>query len=158
MAFGNHALIPAFTQIEDFEWDVVGLPRQKRRANLAAGAGYVIAANSPHPQAAWTFLKFLVSPKGQAIFAEAGVAVPARRSVAQSDIFMRQNLAYNAQAFLDETEIGEPNFAFPGAHEITTLMNEALIPVWRGEQDASSAIQSILPEIERIVADSREGL
>lgn len=153
MAFGNHALVPAFAEIKDFEWDVVGLPQQKRRANLAAGAGYVIAAKTAHPDAAWTFLKFLAGPKGQAIFAESGVAVPARRSVAQSEVFMEQQPAHNAQVFLDEVEIGEPDPAFPGANDIIGMLNnEVLPPVWQGEQDAASALQAALPEIERIMA------
>jgi multiple sugar transport system substrate-binding protein len=158
MVFGNHALIPAFADITDFEWDVAPLPRQKRQANVAAGAGYVIAANTPHPDAAWTFLKFLASPKGQAIFTESGVVVPARRSVAQSDIFMNQTPRHNAQAFLDGTEIGEPTYAFPGADEITGLINQALTPVWRGEQDAAGALNAILPEIKAILAKNRGNL
>lgn len=153
MAFGNHALVPAFSEIEDFEWDVAGLPQQQRRANLAAGAGYVIAANTAHPEEAWEFLKFLSGPKGQAIFAEAGLAVPARRSVAQSEIFMPQRPIYNAQIFLDEVEIGEPDPAFAGANEIIEMINEEVLPpVWRGEQDAASALQAALPEVERILA------
>jgi multiple sugar transport system substrate-binding protein len=76
MAFGNHALIPTFAQAKDLEWDVVGLPQHQRRANLAAGAGYVISAKTDQPEAAWTFLKFLSGVKAQAIFAESGVAVP----------------------------------------------------------------------------------
>jgi multiple sugar transport system substrate-binding protein len=153
MAFGNHALVPAFAEIDNFEWDVVGLPQQQRRANLTAGAGYVISAKTTHPEAAWTFLKFLVSPKGQAVFAESGVIIPARRSVARSNIFMNQRAGHNMQIFLDEAEIGEPNFSFPRANDIMGLMNEALVPVWRGEQDAASAIESVVPQIEAIVAE-----
>jgi multiple sugar transport system substrate-binding protein len=153
MAFGNHALIPAFAGIESFEWDVVELPHQKRKANLAAGAGYVISAKTQHPEAAWAFLKFLAGPKGQAIFTESGVAVPARRSVAESEIFMNQKPAHNAQAFLNGVEIGEPDPAFPGANDIINLIDqEVLPPVWRGEQDAARAFQMALPDIERILA------
>jgi multiple sugar transport system substrate-binding protein len=153
MAFGNHALVPAFSEIKDFEWDVVGLPQQERRANLAAGAGYVIAANTAHPEESWEFLKFLSGPKGQAIFAEAGLAVPSRRSVAQSPIFMQQKPAFNAQVFLDEVEIGEPDPAFAGANEIIDMMNEKVLPpVWRGEQKAAPALQAALPEVEHILA------
>ena len=158
MAFGNHALVPTFAQIEDFEWDVVELPRQKRRANLAAGAGYVISAKTPHPEAAWTFLEFLASPKVQAIYAESGLVLPARRSVARSGVFLNQRPQHNARVFLDEAEIGEPNFAFPGSNQVMSLMNEALVPVWRGQQDAGGAIKPILPQIEQIVAESRESL
>jgi multiple sugar transport system substrate-binding protein len=156
MAFGNHALIPAFADIEDFEWDVVELPQRKREANLAAGAGYVISSTTQHPEAAWTFLKFLAGPKGQAIFTESGVVIPARRSVAEADLFMKQSPAHNAQAFLNGVEIGEPNPAFPGANEIITMMNEEVLPpVWRGEQDAASAIQAALPDIEHMLAASQ---
>lgn len=156
MAFGNHALVPAFADIEAFEWDVVELPQRKRAANLAAGAGYVISAKTQHPEAAWTFLKFLAGPKGQAIFTEAGVAIPARRSVAESQIFINQKPAHNAQAFLRGVEIGEPDPAFLGANEIITMMNdEVLPPVWRGEQDAASALQAALPKIEAILAANR---
>jgi multiple sugar transport system substrate-binding protein len=156
MAFGNHALIPAFADIENFEWDVVELPRQKRQANLAAGAGYVISAKTTQPEAAWTFLKFLAGSKGQAIFTESGVAVPARRSVAESEIFIEQKPVHDAQAFLNGVEIGEPDPAFPGANEIINLINEEVLPpVWRGEQDAASAFEAALPEIERILADNQ---
>jgi multiple sugar transport system substrate-binding protein len=156
MAFGNHALIPAFAQAEGLEWDVVGLPQKERRANLAAGAGYVIAANTDEPDAAWTFLKFLSGPKGQAIFAESGVAVPARRSVAQSDVFMEQRPAHNARVFLEETEIGEANPNFPGADESMSLLNETLVPVWRGQQDAVGVLKGIVPQIEAIIANNRQ--
>lgn len=152
MAFGNHALVPAFAQVDDLEWDVVGLPQKVRRANVTAGAGYVIAANTGQPEAAWIFLKYLTSFKAQAIFAEAGVAVPALRSVAQSDVFMQQRPPHNAQVFLDEAEIGEPTPAFPGSNDIIELINNALTPVWQGRQDASSAINQILPQIKDIIA------
>lgn len=152
MAFGNHALVPAFSQIDTFDWDVVGLPQGKRRGNLATGAGYVISARTEHPEEAWTFLKFLASPKGQAIFTESSLAVPARRSVAESEIFMKPGARYKVKVFLDEVEIGEANPAFPGANDIIDLMNnQVLPPVWRGEQKAADALQAALPEIEQIL-------
>ncbi|MCB0164238.1 MAG: extracellular solute-binding protein, partial [Anaerolineae bacterium] len=156
MAFGNHALVPAFSEIDAFEWDVVGLPRQKEAANLAAGAGYFIAANTTHPTEAWTFLKFLAGPKGQAIFTEAGVAVPARKSVAESEIFMKPRASYDIHTFLEEVEIGQTDPAFPGANDINDMMNEeVLVPVWRGEQSATDALQAALPEIERIIDENQ---
>jgi multiple sugar transport system substrate-binding protein len=152
MAFGNHALVPAFAQVDDLEWDVVGLPQRVRRANVSAGAGYVIAANTAHPDAAWTFLKFLSSFKVQAIFAEAGVAVPALRSVAQSEVFMNQRPEHNAQVFLAEAEIGEPTPAFPGSSDIIELLNNALTPVWQGQDDAAGAITRVVPQVKEIIA------
>ncbi len=155
MAFGNHALIPAFAEVKDLEWDVIGLPQHEQRANVAAGAGYVIAAKTTQPEAAWTFLKFLSSFKGQAIFAEAGVAVPARRTVAQSEVFMQQPPPHNAQVFLDEVEIGQSTPAFPGSNNIIEQVNTALVPVWQGQKDAASALKEVLPQVEDIIAQAQ---
>lgn len=152
MAFGNHALVPAFAEVKDLEWDVVGLPQSARRANVAAGAGYSIATSTDNPEAAWTFLKFLSSFKVQAIFAEAGVAVPALRSVAQSEVFMEQQPRHKAQVFLDEAEIGEPTPAFPGSNDIIELVNGALTPVWQGQEDAATALSKVLPQVKDILA------
>ncbi len=81
MAMTNAARIPTFQQAP-FEWGVAPLPagRTGIRANTMGGAGYVISANTKHPEEAWTFLKFLAGEEGQAIFAKTGVAVPAYRS------------------------------------------------------------------------------
>jgi len=75
--------------------------------------------------------KFLGGPKRQAIFAESGISVPSRRSVAQSEIFMGQGSAHLAQVFFNAVEAGEPNPAFSGANEIIGLVNNRVLPpVW----------------------------
>jgi multiple sugar transport system substrate-binding protein len=78
MVMTNAARIPTFMGAA-FEWDVAPLPAGPvgMRANTLGGAGYVMSATSQHPEAAWTFLKFLAGTEGQSIFASTGVAVPA---------------------------------------------------------------------------------
>jgi len=148
MAFGNHALVPAFASIPGLKWDIVGLPRQQSQLNVAGGSGYVIPARSKNKEAAWTFLKWLESPKGQAIFAETGVIVPARRSVGHADIFLKAEPIVNASAFLEETELGRPNPMYPGVQEVSALFDEALVPVWRGEASAKQAISGLVPIVD----------
>jgi multiple sugar transport system substrate-binding protein len=131
-------------------------PKNERRANVAAGAGYVIAAKTKQPEPAWTFLKFLSGFKGQAIFAESGVAVPARRAVAQSEVFMQQRPVHNAQVFLDEVEIGRPTAAFPGSNNIIEQVNTALVPVWQGQKDAAAALKEVLPQVEECIIDQAQ--
>jgi hypothetical protein len=66
---------------------------------------------------------------------------------------MEQSPPHKVRAFLDGVEVGEPDPAFVGASDIIDMMNnQVLPPVWRGEQDAASAIQAALPEIESILA------
>ncbi len=157
LAFGNHALVPAFASIPGLKWDVVGLPQAQKRLNVAGGSGYVIPARSKNKEAAWVFLKWLESPKGQAIFTETGVVVPARRSVGHADIFLKAKPAHNASAFLEETELGRPNPMYPGIQEISALFDENLLPVWKGQVSAREAISKLVPVINAAL-DKLQGL
>jgi multiple sugar transport system substrate-binding protein len=152
MAFGNHALLPGFAATSGLKLDVVGLPKSKQQVNVAGGSGYVIASGSKHKESAWVFLKWLESAKGQAIFCETGVAVPARRSVAEADIFLKQQPTHNANVFLDETERGRPNPIFPQSQTAENQINEALVPVWNGEESADQAIRKIVPQINKLLS------
>jgi multiple sugar transport system substrate-binding protein len=147
MCFGNHALIPAFAAKSSLKWDVVGIPAGKTRLNAAGGSGYVIPANSKNKEAAWTFLKWLESSKGQAIFTETGVIVPARRSVGHADIFLKQDPPHNASVFLEETERGRPNPMFKGIQGIQSALNESLVPLWQGKVSAETAVRDLVPRV-----------
>lgn len=151
MAFGNHALVPGFANTPGLRWDIVCLPQGKHRVNIADGGGYVITAGSRNKEAAWTFLKWLESPKGQAIFTESGIAVPARRSVGQANVFLKQQPPHNAAVFLEETERGRPNPIFRRGQEAESLFDEAFRPVWKGERSASEAVAEVVPEVNRLL-------
>jgi ABC-type glycerol-3-phosphate transport system substrate-binding protein len=130
---------------------VAPLPRGQRRANLAGGAGYVLSAWSLQKEAAWTFFKFLQGPEGQGLFTEAGVAVPARRSVREENVFFRRS-PYSVQVFFDETEYGVDNYYFPRAVEMNTFLDEALAPVFQGKESAASAVQRAKPRLQQLIS------
>jgi multiple sugar transport system substrate-binding protein len=171
LAFGNHALVPLFAAQAGLHWGVVGLPAQVTAANYAGGAGYVISSHSRQPQAAWTFLTWLLSPKGEALFTESGLIVPSRRSVGNSNVFLHQGLttAVRAEAqagsnvvptgpieagttFLSETEHGKPFVAFPGSDTITALIESALQPVWASGADPGPILQALTPQVDAALA------
>jgi multiple sugar transport system substrate-binding protein len=151
MMFGNHTLVPWFANEPELSWDVAPLPRNKVRINVAGGAGFVMSSRSQHQQAAWELIRFLTGPKAQALLAESGVITPARRSVREDNIFLRQE-PYRAEVFLAETEIGRPVPNFPGVTEMEHVIDEGLAALWRGECDAAQALADIQPKVERIVA------
>jgi multiple sugar transport system substrate-binding protein len=150
MAFGNHNMVPVLANEPNLSWDVVGLPMRRERANLAGGAGYTISATSNHKDAAWALVRFLEGERGQALFAESGAITPARRSVREDNIFLRQQ-PYNARVFAEETEYGRPNLNIPQTSEPDRLTEAALTPVWQGERSAAQAIEELLPELRRLV-------
>jgi multiple sugar transport system substrate-binding protein len=150
MAFGNHNKVPALANEPDLQWDVVGLPMRRERANLAGGAGYTISTTSQHKDAAWALVRFLEGERGQALFAESGAITPARRSVREDNIFLRQQ-PYNARVFAEESEFGRPNLNIPQTSEPDRLVEAALAPVWRGERSAAQAVEQLLPDLRRLV-------
>ena len=151
MAFGNHALLPGFAATPNLRFDVVGLPQNARRVNVAGGASYVITSQSQNKESAWTFLQWLEGPKGQAIFTETGVGVPSRRSVGMADVFLNQQPPHDASVFLDETELGRPNPSFEGVQETTRLFDEAFVPVWNGARSAREAVEEVIPLVDAVL-------
>ena len=154
MVFGNHALVPWFTEAAGLSWDVAPLPGAAVRANVAGGAGFVVSRRAANKDAAWELVKFLTGPKAQAILAESGVITPARRSVREDSIFLRQQ-RYQAQVFLAETELGRPVPNFPGATEVGRLMDAGLAPVWRGERPAADVLRDLAPQVQRVIDEHR---
>lgn len=152
MAFGNHALLPAFAATPSLRFDVVGLPQHKRRVNVASGGSYVITGESQNKEAAWTFLQWLEGPKGQAIFTETGIGVPSRRSVGQADVFLKQQPPHDAAIFLEETELGRPNPSFQAIQETTRLFDEAFTPVWKGQKSAREAVEEVVPLVDAVLS------
>jgi multiple sugar transport system substrate-binding protein len=150
MLFGNHALVPWFANTANLTWDVAPLPRAKARVNVAGGAGYTISRRSEHKDAAWQLVRFLSGQKAQAILAESGIITPARRSVREDNIFLRQQ-PYAAAVFLAETEAGRPVPNFPGVTEMERVIDAGLEPVWRGERPAAEVLRELAPKVEKVI-------
>ncbi len=98
-------VVPAFSNIDKFDWDFVPLPRGSVRANCVFTVAWGIARDSRHPSEAWELVKHLCGPKGQAQNAGFGLAIPALRSVANSPAFVDPAIKpANDQAYLDAAE------------------------------------------------------
>ena len=150
MLFGNHALVPWFANTAELEWQVAPLPRGVARANVAGGAGFVLSRRSPQPEAAWQLVRFLTGAKAQALLAESGVITPARRSVREESVFLRQQ-PYRAELFRAESLVGRPIPNFPGVTDFYRLMNEGLRAVWRGERHPAEALADLAPAVQRVI-------
>ena len=155
MAFGNHSDIAVFGKTQGLHWDVVPLPMGKKRVNVLGGAGFVMNKTSTHKLQAWTFLKWLTGPVGEALLADTGVLVPARKSVREDNIFLRQQ-AYNTQVFLQETELGHKYPEFALSDSIDTLIDTELKPVWAGKATAAEVFAKLPEKVEPIFAKARK--
>jgi multiple sugar transport system permease protein len=69
-----------------FEWDITLAPAYKdgTRAFPTGGSGYCILASTKHPKEAWNLTRWMAGPPGMLAMAEAGLAQPAIRKLAQA--------------------------------------------------------------------------
>ncbi|MCO7224044.1 extracellular solute-binding protein [Pleionea sp. CnH1-48] len=150
MVFGNHALVPFLSRQKHLDWDVVCLPSKKLRVNKIGGAGYVISHKSKQKDAAWRFIKWLVSIQGQAIFTESGAIVPSRISVSESPVFQTLRSPRHARVFIEETRHGKPELAYPEKSKIRRVINQKINQVILGELSLENAINEAKEEINVI--------
>lgn len=160
MVMTNAARIPTFEQAS-FKWNVAPLPMGPTgiRANSLGGAGYVMSSSSKHKDAAWTFLKFVSGPEGQAIFAKSGLAVPAYISPETGEAFASAGPeGVDRSVFISETKNGVLNPQFPGWNEIeATIVTPGLDLVWNGEQSAQDALTAMAPKVDAKLAEMAAG-
>ena len=98
-------MTPRYRKIDDFAWDVVPLPHKAgvEPVSAIATVAWAISSETQHPEASWELLKFLCGRKGQEMTAELGLAMPAMKSVAESETFLDPGKApAHAELFLEQ--------------------------------------------------------
>jgi multiple sugar transport system substrate-binding protein len=93
---------PTYREITAFEWDVAPLPQGKTRADILHSDAYCMSAKTADKDAAWKFIEFANSFRGQAILARSGRTVPSLIRVAESEAFLEPGISpNNSRVFLD---------------------------------------------------------
>jgi multiple sugar transport system substrate-binding protein len=69
---------------------IAPLPRGRERATIFFGGSPVIYRHTKHPEAAWRLIRFFTTKAWQRRVAEDGRSLPARRSVAHSDVCLKR--------------------------------------------------------------------
>jgi hypothetical protein len=86
-----------------------------------------------------------------------GTVFPSLRAAATSPELMnppapspRVNRKVFVNALEQDIQLGESRHR--AYNDVTALVNKALAPVWRGEQDARSAMQAIVGQVNALLA------
>jgi multiple sugar transport system substrate-binding protein len=97
---------PTFRTITEFDWDVAPLPSYGRPSSILHSDAYCISRGSQDRDAAWRFVEFAMSPKGQEIIATTGRTVPSNIAVSRSAAFLdATKRPRNATVFLDAISV-----------------------------------------------------
>jgi multiple sugar transport system substrate-binding protein len=135
MGVSGHWSVPEYSQVA-FKWDIAPLPKGPAgRATGVNSAGFVIAKDSPNPDAAWEFVKFAFGDAGQAELAKIGLAIPVRESVAASPAYLDQATKIDHSVYVKALEYAHQKPVFKGYEEWSSAVGDALHMVW-GEEIA----------------------
>ncbi|MDQ3699353.1 MAG: sugar ABC transporter substrate-binding protein [Chloroflexota bacterium] len=143
-----------------FKWGMVILPKGssgKVGTQLTIN-GMAMSALSKHPDAAWTFLKYIMEPEVQVPAVLSGASRPGlRKSVLRHPKLMSEMKSH--AVWVDLMESAAPwhqpaNFRWS---ELNEQINKAFAPAWKGEQTAEQALSQNLPAFDAILQKPREG-
>ncbi|MFT5422366.1 MAG: multiple sugar transport system permease protein [Phycisphaerales bacterium] len=117
--------VPTLREVE-FDWDVIPLPTKAGvdPVNAIATVSWSMSTKSEHKPETWELMKFLCGKRGQELTAELGIAIPALRSVAESDVFLAPGQKPdNTRLFLDEIETSRL-LQWPSGQEFKKFVDE----------------------------------
>ncbi|MBC7121692.1 MAG: sugar ABC transporter substrate-binding protein [Pseudothermotoga sp.] len=152
MVLTNAAQINMFLTNKSLRFGVAPLPYKVTRSNTLGGAGFVMYSKSKNKDAAWKFMEFLCGPKGQAIFAKSGDAVPAMRTPETVKAFI-SNLPGEQERliFFTETSFGVKFPQIPGWWEIFEYVTRELDYVWTGQKSAVEVLEYVTEEVNKMI-------
>lgn len=145
--------VPLYRKSLDFRWDIVPFPKGPAGSVVDADAsGWVISRKSKVPEKAWKLISFLASRQASEAFTGPGLIIPARKDVARSEVFLAPKQSpQHAQYFIDALETGKPMPAVPYWNAILDEVNQALEPVWEGNQTAKEALKNLAPKVNALL-------
>jgi multiple sugar transport system substrate-binding protein len=147
--------VPSYSEAP-FKWDVAPMPAGPAgQATSVNSAGFVVGKDSKNPDAAFAFIKFVLSAAGQTRLAEMGFACPVLRSVAESDAFLKQSTSINHQMFIDSLAFAHMKPVFKGYDEWSSTIGDGLTPMWNGEAELNPTLDQIVTQADTVLANNK---
>jgi multiple sugar transport system substrate-binding protein len=146
-----------FKDIDRFEWDVVTLPRKEKAATCLFTVAYGISTQCRQKQAAWQLVKFLTGRDSQKAVANAGMAIPSMKDVAESKAFTSPKafpkwLKIDHGANLRDIPVAKTPPRLVSWPEIRTRVSDRLQKVFNNRETAREALIALQRPMETIIA------
>ncbi len=151
----GHWAVPGYSEVK-FKWDIAPMPKGPSGAATSVNsAGFVIGKASKNPDAAFEFLKYVVSEPAQKRLAQLGFACPVLKSVAESDAFLKQDTGINEQIFLDSLAFSHMKPVFKGYDEWSSAIGDGMASIWTGEAELQPTLDEVIPAADEVLAKNK---
>ncbi len=151
----GHWAVPGYAEV-NFKWDVAPMPKGPAgQATSVNSAGFVIGKASKNPDAAFEFLKYVLSEPAQTRLAELGFACPVLESVAQSDAFLKQSTAIDQKVFIDSLAFAHMKPVFKGYDEWSSAIGDGMATIWTGETELVPTLNESVAAADEVLAANK---
>ena len=152
----GHWAVPGYNTVA-FKWDVAPMPKGPAgQATSVNSAGFVVAEGSKHPDEAFEFIKFVLSPGGQTRLTELGFAIPVLQSVAESPVFLQQaGYSIDQKVFLDSLAFAHMKPVFKGYDEWASAVGDGMLPIWTGEAELNPTLDEVVQAADEVLAKNK---
>jgi multiple sugar transport system substrate-binding protein len=151
----GHWAVPGYVQA-GLNFDVAPMPKGPAgQVTSVNSAGFVVSKDTKNADAAFAFIKFALSEPGQKRLAELGFAIPVLKSVAESDVYLKQPGSLNQKVFLDSTAFGHTKPVFKGYEEWAAVVGDGLRPVFDGEAELGPTLDEVVKSADEVLKNNK---
>jgi multiple sugar transport system substrate-binding protein len=150
MSGWGHWPIQGFIANDFQDFDVQYWPRNTAATSVFGVGGWGISKETPHSDLAWELIKELTSQETIQATADVGVAIPARRSVAESEAFLE--FPGNAEIFYGSLEDTRPVASPDNFNELETIYMRHFGEVMSGAATPEAAMAAAHEELSAAMA------
>lgn len=150
--------LPRLKELMPADWAVAPLPRgPQQQVTYLAGEHLAIFKQSAHPEAAWTFLKWVIQPETQARFSQQSGYLPVTRSTLELPSYQAylETDPY-LRAFVEQLPLGRPrpNIDYFQV-EINRTIAEAIEQTLVGGRDPQQALDEAAARANALLRSRR---
>ncbi len=130
---------------------IVAWPTKAGNGSPIGWNSYPILKDSKNKDAAWTFVKFLISKNGSSFFANlGGTIVPARRSVAESESFL-DNSPKGTETLYDAVSYATPIPSPEQGPDLQAAIEDGWKQILTGNVEPADGVSAIQTKMEGIL-------
>lgn len=155
MVFDGPWSLPRYRELEHIDWAIAPLPAgPAERATYLAGEELAIFKQTRHPDAAWTFVKWVVQPEVQAMFSASSGYLPVRKSSLQIKEYREHLAADSALAvFVEQMAVARTRRPIDFFHvELNRHIAEAIERTIVGDVDPKTALDEAAAKSNALLA------
>jgi multiple sugar transport system substrate-binding protein len=136
-----------------FDWDVVGVPKNKQKAYAQASSGHGITKASKQPAAGWQLVKYLAGEDASKVYAAQGLVIPALIKVTESDVFSGAGMPPRyGQTWRDALKLSRSFGVTRRWNDVLAAFSKAVNPAFDGDQPVPDAMRAAKTAIDQILA------